>query len=166
MKMNRISLGLVGSFMLLISACQSTSVISQTDKRIEMADAFFEAMFKEDRQAVTALMTEASIVHAPYNPNGDASDAGIRTFPARLYVLGAMQTYDNLKWENKKYSLSDSGQTLWVEANGKLSVAQTGKPYHNRYVFKIDFENDKIATITEYTNVATLAKHGVVAGAN
>jgi len=55
---------------------------------------------------------------------------------------------------------------LWVEVNGKLSVAHTGKPYHNRYVFKIDFENEKISAITEYTNVATLAKHGIVAGAN
>jgi len=166
MKASTFSLGLAGSFMLLISACQTTPVIPQTDKRIKMADTFFEAMFREDQQAVTSLLTEASVVHAPYNPNGDASDAGIRSFPAKLYVLGAMQTYDNLKWEDKKYSLSDSGQTLWVEANGKLSVAQTGKPYHNRYVFKIDFENDKIAAITEYTNVATLAKHGVVAGSN
>ncbi len=59
-------------------------------------------MFKKDRQAVTSLLTEALVVHAPYNPNGDASDEGIRTLPAKLYALGAMQTYDNLKWENKK----------------------------------------------------------------
>jgi len=81
-KASTFSLGLAGSFMLLISACQTTPVIPQTDKRIKMADTFFEAMFREDQQAVTSLLTEASVVHAPYNPNGDASDAGIRSFPA------------------------------------------------------------------------------------
>jgi len=50
-----------------------------------------------------------------------------------------------------------SGTNLVGRGEWETICHQTGKPYHNGYVFKIDFENEKIATITDYRNVATLA---------
>lgn len=128
-----------------------------------VVDAFFAAMQAEDQTAAHELLADGAMIHAPYNPNGDASDKGVRSFPAKLYVSGAMQTYDNLVWVNRQYSIADNGKTVWVEALGRLTVAQTGGDYHNRYVFKIEFDGTKIASITEYTNVATLTNSGVVA---
>lgn len=126
-------------------------------------DQFFDALASENSKAAIALLTEDAMLHAPYNPNGDATEDGIRSFPAKLYVLGAMQSYDNLIFENRHYTTSDTANTVWVEAEGRLRVAETGLPYENRYVFKIELNNGKIATITEYTNVETLSQYGVVA---
>jgi len=146
-----------------MAACTAPTSLDTSTQARAITDKFFNAMAAEDADTALSLLTPDATLHAPYNPNGDASDAGIRSLPAALYVKGAMVTYDNLVFEDRKYSLADNGQTMWVEAEGRLRVAATGKPYENRYVFKLDFDGDKIASITEYTNVATLTKHGVAA---
>ncbi len=131
-----------------------------------IVEAFFATLEEENPEAAFALLSPDAVLVAPYNPNGDASDAGIRRFPARLYVEGAIATYDNLVFTERAWSFADGGRTIWVEAEGRLRVAQTGAPYENRYVFRIDFAEDgRIETITEYTNVATLARDGVTAQA-
>ncbi|MEL6920875.1 MAG: nuclear transport factor 2 family protein [Pseudomonadota bacterium] len=132
---------------------------------IERVDAFYAALAAEDQDAALGMLAPDAMLHAPYNPNGDATDAGIRSFPASMYVAGAMQTYDNLVFEDREYSVADDGGTVWIEAEGRLRVAATGKHYENRYVFKIELDDGKIVEITEYTNVATLARDGVTAGA-
>lgn len=147
------------------AACTHTQArtASAPSNARQVVDAFFDAMAIEDQEAAYALLADDAQLFAPYNPNGDATDAGVRSFPARLYVAGAMQTYDNLVWVDRKYSLADGGDTLWIETMGKLMVAATGQDYHNRYVFKIEMDDGKIGSITEYTNVATLARDGVTA---
>lgn len=147
------------------TSCSQNTVMPEPDTRITIAEDFFAAMATEDAEAALALLTPTATLHAPYNPNGDASDAGIRSFPAALYVKGAMATYDNLVFEDRVYSVADNGDTIWIEAEGRLRVAATGKPYENRYVFKLELDGDKITSITEYTNVATLARDGVPATA-
>lgn len=126
-------------------------------------NAFYAALASENEEAALAFLTPDATLQAPYNPNGDASDEGIRSFPAALYVKGALMTYDNVVFEDRQYSVADDGTTVWIEAEGRLRVAATGKPYENRYVFKLELEGGKIARITEYTNVATLARDGVTA---
>lgn len=154
-------------FCLALSACQVDSIVDGKvrGEKIAIVDAFLDALASEDADKAMSILTETSTLHAPYNPNGDATDKGIRSFPAALYVKGAIGTYDNLVFEDRQYSVADNGKTIWIEAEGRLRVAATGKPYENRYVFKIGLEGDKIASITEYTNVATLARDGVTASA-
>lgn len=130
-----------------------------------IANTFFAALEHEDAELALSLLAPEAMLHAPYNPNGDASDAGIRSFPASLYVKGALATYDNLVFVNRHYSITDDGRTVWIEAQGRLRVAASGRPYENRYVFKIALAEGKIEAITEYTNVATLAQQGVIATA-
>ena len=133
---------------------------------IERVNVFYAALAAEDPKAALSMLAPGAMLHAPYNPNGDATDAGIRSFPASAYVVGAMATYDNLVFVDRKYSVANDGGTVWIEAEGRLRVAETGKPYENRYVFKIEFSDAGITEITEYTNVATLARDGVTAGAD
>lgn len=130
---------------------------------LQIAEKFFDALEREDSGSALSLLAQGALLHAPYNPNGDATDAGIRTFPAEIYVQGAMATYDNLVFIDRQYSVADDERTIWIEAKGKLRVATTGNPYENRYVFKITLQEGLIESITEYTNVATLARDGVVA---
>ena len=152
-----------------IGAVLASGTYAQTpdpaQSSIERVDAFYAALAAEDQEVALAMLAPGAMLHAPYNPNGDATDAGIRSFPASMYVVGAMQTYDNLVFEDREYSVADDGGTVWIEAEGRLRVAATGKPYENRYVFKIELDDGKIVEITEYTNVATLARDGVTAGA-
>lgn len=154
------------TFAMGLAACENTNQRQiDTTSRIQIAEDFFSALEREDAETALAMLTDTALLHAPYNPNGDATDAGIRTFPAALYVKGAIGTYDNLVFEDRKFSVADDGQTIWIEAEGRLRVAATGNPYENRYVFKLELASDKIDAITEYTNVATLARDGVTATA-
>lgn len=148
-----------------VSLSLATPAHAETEQKA-IVEAFFTALEEENPKAASGLLSPDAVLVAPYNPNGDASDAGIRRFPARLYVEGAIATYDNLVFTDRIWSFADNGKTIWVEAEGRLRVTQTGTPYENRYVFRIDFADDgKIKTITEYTNVATLARDGVTAQA-
>lgn len=151
-----------------LSACSGPQATDAADsvnetEQIEIAEKFLEALAAEDADRAIAMLTEDAMVHAPFNPSGDASDDAIRSFPAAMYVTGATLTYDNLVFEDRKFSVADNGQTLWLEAEGRLRVAATDTAYHNRYVFKLDIEDGKISAITEYVNVATLAQTGVPA---
>lgn len=139
------------------------AVATSAEQEVKLVEAFFDALATEDEGAALSMLTEDAMLSAPYNPNGDASDEGVRIFPAALYVKGAMATYDNLVFVERAYSIADGGRTIWIEAEGRLRVAATGNPYENRYVFKIELEGSKIARITEYTNVATLMNDGVTA---
>ena len=154
-----------GAAMLLSGACAQApaSTATATASPIERVDAFYAALAAEDQEAALGMLAPDAMLHAPYNPNGDATDASIRSFPASMYVVGAMQTYDNLVFEDREYSVADNGGTVWIEAEGRLRVAATGEPYENRYVFKIELGDAGITEITEYTNVATLARDGVTA---
>ena len=155
----------VAATTVLFGACAQTPMADAqtTASPIERVDAFYAALAVEDQDAALSMLAPDAMLHAPYNPNGDATDAGIRSFPASMYVVGAMQTYDNLVFEDREYSVAANGGTVWIEAEGRLRVAATGKPYENRYVFKIELSDDGISKITEYTNVATLARDGVTA---
>lgn len=153
----------IGAMMVASACAQTPKTIQRVDSPIERVDAFYAALAAEDQEAALGMLAPDAMLRAPYNPNGDASDAGIRFFPASMYVVGAMQTYDNLVFEDREYSVADDGGTVWIEAEGRLRVAATGKPYENRYVFKIELGDAGITEITEYTNVATLARDGVTA---
>ncbi|MEL6365073.1 MAG: nuclear transport factor 2 family protein [Pseudomonadota bacterium] len=151
-----------GTVMALAACAQTPDTVSSP---IERVDAFYAALAAEDQETALGLLAPDAMLRAPYNPNGDATDAGIRSFPASVYVVSALQTYDNLVFEDREYSVADDRGTVWIEAEGRLVVASTGKPYENRYVFKIELSEAGITEITEYTNVATLARDGVTAGA-
>lgn len=125
-----------------------------------MVDAFFAAMENGDEAAASALFTEDAEIVYPYNPNGDASDAAIRRVPARDYTRAASTKYSEIRLVERRYSPVTDGSTMWVEAKGKLRIAATGAAYENRYVFKFKLDGEKISRITEYTNVATVAKSG------
>lgn len=142
---------------------QGASYALNQHPRVALLIEFYTALENEDEARLRSLLAEGAMVHAPYNPNGDASDKAVRSFPAMGYLKMAMKVYDNLVFIDRSYSIADSGSTIWVEAKGRLRVAATNKPYHNRYVFKVEFDNDKILSITEYTNVLTLLNHGVPA---
>lgn len=132
---------------------------------VQLADKLFAALEAEDTAAAAPLFTPEAQFVLPYNPNGDASDAGVRRFPAMGYVMVAARSYDSLRFANRVATPSVDGRTLFVEAAGSLVVAATGAPYRNRYVFKFETDGKRITRVTEYANTVTLAQQGVTARA-
>lgn len=147
--------------LLLQSAVPAAQPAAQTPAAL--ATRLFDAMAREDLPAAAALFAPGAEFVLPYNPNGDASAAGIRRFPAMGYVTVATRSYDNIRFLEQRATPAADGTTLFVEAEGDLVVAATGQPYRNRYVFKFEAANGRIARVTEYANTVTLAAQGITA---
>ena len=75
----------------------------------------------------------------------------------------ATRSYDNNRFINQVMTRAADGATVIVGAEGDLTVAASGKPYRNRYVFKFETANGLITRVTEYANTVTVRDHGVVA---
>lgn len=131
---------------------------------VALVDAFFEALAAEDLARLGTLIASEAEAVLPYNPNGDTSDAGIRRFPLTGYLSGASRVYDGLTFVDREVTRAERG-VVWVEAEGRLTVAANGNPYTNRYVFKFEVNGGQITRLTEYTNTVTLARDGVAARA-
>lgn len=130
-----------------------------------LAERLFDAMAREDLPAAAALFAPGAEFVLPYNPDGDASPAGVRRFPAMGYVTVATRSYDDIRFRNRAATPAADGATLFVEAEGDLVNAATGRPYRNRYVFKFETKGGRITRVTEYANTVTLAAQGVAARA-
>lgn len=142
----------------LLAAAASSSPTPQA-----LAERLFAALAKEDLPAAAALFAPGAEFVLPYNPNGDASDTGIRRFPAMGYVTVATRSYDSIDFNERVFTPAADGTTLTVEAEGDLTVAANGQPYRNRYVFKFETAGGKITRVTEYANAVTVAAQGVAA---
>lgn len=105
-----------------LTACTDTAPHTSTpDVQIAIAEDVFAALASEDADLALSMLNPSATLCAPYNPNGDATDAGIRSFPAALYVKGAIGTYDSLVFDNRVDSLADSGETgLPCVPSGKI----------------------------------------------
>lgn len=128
-----------------------------------LADRLFDALSREDVAAASALFAPGAEFVLPYNPNGDASAAGIRRFPAAAYLTVATRSYDSIDFVDRVPIPAADGTTLVIEATGDLTVAANGRPYRNRYVFKFETRDGRITRVTEYANPITVAREGVAA---
>lgn len=136
--------------------------VAATDPVKGAVEPFLEAVERGDAETAFGFLAPGAEVHAMFNPNGDASDAGIRRFPARGYFGVVMRNYDVIRLTDRRFSVVDHGRSVWMEAEGDLRVAATGKPYRNRYVFRFDLDAaGRIGHVSEWVNTVTLAREGV-----
>lgn len=76
--------------------------------------------------AAAALFAPGPQFVLPYNPNGDATDAGIRRFPAMAYVTVATQSYGNMRFVDPAVTPAANG-VVFIEATGDpIAVAAQG----------------------------------------
>ena len=148
----------------LTGAPQAYAKPMRTGPVASVVEPFFEAVAREDLVAVQKFITPDSIVQAMFNPNGQNGAAHIRSFPATAYFAIVTRNYENIVFSDRIFSVSRDGRTVWMEAQGNLIVAATGKPYRNGYVFKLTLENGKIKAIQEWVNTVTLTQQGLSAG--
>lgn len=136
----------------------------ETDPVKTVIVPMFEAVAAEDLAAAQSHIVEGAPIHAMFNPTGETDASSIRTFPAVAYFGLVTQSYENIVFSDRTYTVGDDGKTVWMEANGNLRLEATGTPYLNRYVFKFTLNEDqKITEIREWVNTVTLTQQGIAA---
>jgi ketosteroid isomerase-like protein len=171
LKSRQIAASLALAALFGLGACASSQAAAPAARVAASADPvattvmpFFDALAREDMAAAMALAARPDVtINAVFNPNGQTDDASIRTFPLSSYLGIVFRNYENVVFLDRRYSVADTGRTVWVEAEGDLRVAATGTPYRNRYVFKVELENGRISGLSEWVNTVTLTQQGIAA---
>jgi len=148
---------------ILIVLCSGCATNAPPDPLIPVQQ-FLAAMTAEDKAAAETVLSANAEFVLPFNPNGDATERGMRRFLAPVYLSLAFDNYDNIVYSNPLFHVANNGTTVFVESIGDLKVASTGRPYRNRYIFRFDIYNGRIERVTEYSNPVTAAREGALAG--
>lgn len=118
--------------------------------------ALVAALERKDLEAVTALIHEQATLTVPLSFSGAPEPAG--RFVGKEQVLGYVQgVFTNMAvvdFADVRITVTDNGKTSFVQAKGQFTVAD-GRPYHNVYVFRYDWQHGRVISIEEYANPVT-----------
>ena len=123
-------------------------------------DEFFRALSDRDVLIASAVFTEGIVEIIPLAMGGGTEPE--RVFDGKDAVLGYLQTildnFEQAVMVDRQTFITDDGATVFVEGRGDLILKQTGRPYHNIYVFRFSISDGKITEIREYANPVIYAK--------
>jgi ketosteroid isomerase-like protein len=126
----------------------------------QSVETYFTALRDHDLDAVAALLHEDVREFIPLAPSGDPAP----WFDYRgkedvlAYVSTIYTNFAQVEIVDREVSTTADGRIVFVEARGDLTVASTGAPYRNVYVFRFQFEADgRIIEIREYANPVPIA---------
>ena len=129
-------------------------------------ERFLAAMTAKDRAKVADVLTTDVRIEYPFDRSGCSTDGCWRRFDGRDaamtgYVDPAFKRIQKIAWVDRDVSVADGGKRVFVEALGDMQLAD-GTIYRNRYVFRFDIVDGRIAGMKEYMNPVTAA---IAAGA-
>lgn len=131
-----------------------------TPSALDMAQTFFKALEDHDLALVAPLLADDVTESIPLSNTGDPEPWMF--FEGKEAVMGYLgtivQNFSRSVLADKEYSVTEDGDTVFVEAKGDLIHAETGAVYENVYVFKFVTRVGKIVSIREYANPITAAK--------
>jgi len=131
-----------------------------TPSALDMAQTFFTALEDHNLALVAPVLAEDVTESIPLSNTGSAEPwSYLEGKEAVMGYLGTIvQNFSRVVLADKEYSITEGGDTVFVEAKGDLIYAETGDAYNNVYVFKFVTRAGKIISISEYANPITLAK--------
>ena len=133
---------------------------AQANSARDVVERFFTVLEARDVPALADMLTEDVTNTLPYVATGDTAAAAMRRFEGRAAVLGyfsgAASRIAEVAFRDTEIALGDDGRTVFVENHGDM-VLPDGRPYRNRYVWRFEVENGRIASIREYFNPVTAA---------
>lgn len=131
-----------------------------TPSALEMAKTFFTALEDHDLDIVAPLLADEVTETIPLSNTGTPQPWSF--FDGKEAVLGYLATivhnFSRVVLADREYSVTEDGDTVFVETKGDLIQAGTGAPYTNVYVFKFATHAGKIVKISEYANPIPVAK--------
>lgn len=123
-------------------------------------EAYFDALRDHDTDAVATLLGEDVREVIPLAASG--TPGPWFEFQGKQEVLAYVSTiftnFIRVEMRDREVSVTEDGQTIFVEARGDLVVAATGDPYRNVYVFRFSFDAEGLMTeVREYANPVPIA---------
>lgn len=117
---------------------------------------FYAAIVSGNLDALAESLTSDVIYEFPLSESGSSESSDWRRFDGRDAVVEFWrQTLSKgmqfNKPEDVEISLLGDGSRLFVEQRGNITL-QSGKAYRNRYIFRYDIRDGKIARVREYIN--------------
>jgi ketosteroid isomerase-like protein len=131
--------------------------------RIERSEAvtrrLFEAYEAKDYDALMEIYSKDAVIELPFNSSGKTEDNDIRRIKGeaelKAFLVPGLARYRSIRYDIEDMSITNSASRVFVEARGDFITAD-GKPYRNRYVFRLDLRGESVIRQKEYFNVATV----------
>lgn len=124
---------------------------------LDLAEIFFEALEQHDISLVERHLSDDVVEVIPFSNTGKSDPFYV--FNGKAEVLGYLKTivtnFSRVVLTDKRYSVTDQGSAVFLQAEGDLVQARTGTKYQNVYVFKFEIRDGKIVHIDEYANPIT-----------
>ncbi|HEX7306980.1 nuclear transport factor 2 family protein [Lentzea sp.] len=122
------------------------------------AEAFFAATESKSPEVLEPHLAPDVVMEAPLTVHGALEPVDTVTGKEALlaWVRTAAANFDRIRWRDQEFFAA--GETVFVECGGDMTVAGTGEPYRNRYVFRFDVRDGLIRRVREYSNPVAVAR--------
>ncbi|ONH59987.1 hypothetical protein CcI49_14890 [Frankia sp. CcI49] len=118
---------------------------------------FFLAMERRDTATMEAMLAPDATWRVAMSFSGDRADQSY--FGDRAAALANLRQISTMvstvRFTDTRVSVTGDGATSFMQADGDF-VTAAGKPYRNTYVFRLDWREDLITQVEEYTNPITI----------
>jgi ketosteroid isomerase-like protein len=113
----------------------------------------------KDTEAVAATLHPEVMLAHPLSLSGNRNEAA--RWQGKDHVLGyfdgAFTMMGRIRFINRRVSIADGGAPAFVQADGDITTAD-GRPYQNRYIFRIEWRGGRAIAIEEYANPVTFCQ--------
>lgn len=127
--------------------------------RADQANRFLDVLETANWRATAEMLDEDVAWSTPMSFSGEPEDAeparGRQAFESRLGAIGGLMR--SARFADRRITVSADGATTFVQTRGDF-VATDGRPYRNVYVFRFDWQDDKIVSWEEYANPLTILR--------
>ena len=126
---------------------------------LDLVEIFFEALEKHDISLIERHLADDVVEIIPFSNTGKPDP--FYAFNGKAEVLGYLNTivtnFSRVVLVDRRYSVSDNGSSVFLQAEGDLVQAGTGAKYQNVYIFKFEIRDGQLVHIDEYANPITYA---------
>jgi ketosteroid isomerase-like protein len=117
---------------------------------------FYAAISHGDMAALAATLTKDAIYEFPLSETGSSDPADCRRYVGREAIVAFWRETSRLGLqfampEDVTVSILADGSRVFLEQRGNITLS-TGVAYRNRYIFRYDFYDGRIAGVREYLN--------------
>jgi ketosteroid isomerase-like protein len=134
------------------------AVEKRSTSSTDIVRAFLTRMEQKDTDGMLALLTDDSVMECVLGLDGDNAP---RRFwdgmaGARDHYIRAFDAVESIEFADVSINQTLDANLVFAEALGSMTMSN-GRPYDNRYVFRFELRDGKIAMLREYCNPVTAA---------
>jgi len=123
-----------------------------------IARSLIAAYERKDYPGLMAIYSRDAVIEIPFNPLGGTADSDIRRIRGEKelerFLVPGLAKMRTVRYDIEDISTAADGSRVFLEARGDF-VTDEGKPYRNRYIFRLDIQDGRVVLQKEYFNVAT-----------